>query len=79
MKTLTILPKHYKTYVRFVSYFIVTFRNPKYVTGPWMLGGKQPKKSIPMYCTIIQRLKKKVSHCCLLCGKPQDWVGGREN
>lgn len=51
MKTLTILPKHYKTYVRFVSYFIVTFRNPKYVTGPWMLGGKQYQKNL-YPCTV---------------------------
>lgn len=36
MKTMTILPEHYKTYMRFVSSFM--FRNPKYVTASWILG-----------------------------------------
>jgi len=27
--------------MRFVSNFVVTFRNPKYVTVPWMLGAPE--------------------------------------
>lgn len=38
---MTILPEDNKIYVRFASYLIVMLRNPKYVTGPWMLGAHE--------------------------------------